>query len=117
MLAILIISLFLLFYRKKQTAYVELTKEQKQDLIDRCDAIIEANLNKQKLEAVQKAQEAFLKVQPILTEIKLDALVREYKKGNITEQELAEYSDKLLDLRNKLQNENVVNHYHNGKKD
>lgn len=90
------------FNKKKEPKYVSMTPEEKQDLFARCDAKIEEVLKRERINAVIKAQEEFKKVIPILNEINLNKLNEALINKEITEQEFTEYSDKLLDLQNKL---------------
>lgn len=99
MLALFIISLFLLF-RKDKESYVFKTKEQIQDLLDRSDAKIYAAVEKEKIEAIRNAQSELKKVLPIIYEIQLSQLVEEHEKGKINDFEFEKYSNKLLDLHN-----------------
>lgn len=103
MLAILIISLFLLFRNPKES-YVFRTKEQIQDLLDRSDAKIYASIEKEKIKAIRTAQAELKKVLPIIYELKLSQLVEAYGKGEINDYDFEKYSNKLLDLHNEHYN-------------
>lgn len=92
----------LFFHNKKKETYVYKSPEEIQDLIRKADEKIQASLDKQKIEAIKKAHEEYLKVLPILNELNLNKLVEMRKNNKITEEEFTEYSDKLLDLQNKL---------------
>jgi len=78
LLAILVISFFLLF-RKPQKSYVFKTKDEIQDLLNRSDAKIFAAVQKEKIEAVRHAQAEMRKVLPIIYEMQLEQLVAAQK--------------------------------------
>lgn len=99
MLALLTISLFLLF-RKKKESYVFKTKEEVQDLLNRSDAKIYAAVEKEKIEAIRFAQAELKKVLPIIYELQLSQLVEASKRGEVNDADFEKYSNKLLDLRN-----------------
>lgn len=99
MLALLTISLFLLF-RKKKESYVFKTKDEIQDLLARSDAKIYAAVEKEKIEAIRFAQAELKKVLPIIYELQLSQLVEANKRGEVNDADFEEYSNKLLDLRN-----------------
>ena len=103
MLALFVISVFLLF-RKKKESYVFKTKDEIQDLLARSDAKIFAAVEKEKIEAIRNAQEELKKVLPIIYELQLSKLVEANKRGEVNDKEFEKYSNKLLDLRNEHYN-------------
>ena len=103
MLALFVISIFLLF-RKKKESYVFKTKDEIQDLLARSDAKIFAAVEKEKIEAIRNAQKELRKVLPILYELQLSKLVEAHNKGEVNDNDFEKYSNKLLDLRNEHYN-------------